>query len=234
MRVAVVGNRDDDDDGFVGHRLKDHGATFVRYVREDPSSFAAAEIGVDVLVLLGSDWSVYDEAHSQSVRAEIDLVGRAQAANLPILGVCFGGQIISSALGLIVTPTEVPEIGWKTLVTDDAEVVDPGPWFQYHFDRWSDARGISALATTESGPQAYWYGKTLALQFHPEVTEATILRWCEEGRGSLITIGEDFDQIMIDTARFVDGARARCNVLVDRFLEVSATSAYPAQSILGN
>jgi GMP synthase-like glutamine amidotransferase len=227
--VVVIGNRDDDDDGFVGDRLRDLGATFDRYVREEPFTFVGAEIGADLLVLLGSDWSVYDESHALSVKAEMDLVERSQRANLPIFGICFGGQLISRVLGSTVALTATPEIGWRTLVTNDAQVIDPGPWFQYHFDRWSDVEGISALATTESGPQAYWYGKTLALQFHPEVTEATISRWCDEGRESLLKIGEDFGQIMEDTTRLIDGARLRCNALVDRFLAVSDTAAYPAR-----
>ena len=223
----VVGNRDDDDDGFVGDRFGELGASFRRYVREEPSGLDGAEVGADVVVLLGSDWSVYDETHAESVRAEMDLVARAQRDEVPVLGICFGGQLISRSLGLDVGRCEVPEIGWRTLSSLDDAALHPGPWFQYHFDRWFAGPGIPQIASSSSGPQAYWFGKTLSLQFHPEVTEATIRRWCEEGRDSIEGVGEDLDTILADTTRHIGSARARCYELVDRFLSTSERFVYP-------
>lgn len=227
MRVVVVANSDDADDGLVGQRLKEHGATFTRLGREHPESLLGAETKADLLVLLGSDWSVYDPDHGASVRAEKSLVHRAQALELPILGICFGGQLISAALGLNVTPTESPEIGWRRLRSHDVDLVSSGPWFQYHFDRWTDGKGITSIADSIAGPQAYWHGKTLALQFHPEVTTATIERWCTAGREVLCAIGEDFEAIMQESRRLEDGARERCNVLVDHFLYRVGITSYP-------
>src|SRR5665213_196616 len=107
MRVAVVANKGDDDDGFVGARLADVGASFARYHRDDPGTLGGCEENIDLLVLLGSDWLVYDHAHTESIRAEQALVQRAQDRGLPILGICFGGQLIASTLALSVTPTQV-------------------------------------------------------------------------------------------------------------------------------
>lgn len=227
MRVAVVGNAGDDDDGFVGERLRDLGATFSRYERDDPDTLKTADQDVELLVLLGSDWSVYDEKYQRSVESERSLVLRAQQRNLPILGICFGGQLISSALGLVVAPTSLPEIGWRQLQTHDERLIASGPWFQFHFDRWTDGAGITSIAHTESGPQGYWYGKTLALQFHPEVTLPTVERWCVEGKESLLVAGEDLDRVMADTAREIERARQRCHQLVDQFLAHAQNAKYP-------
>lgn len=233
MRVAVVANEGDGDDGYVGERLLDHGADLRRFVREEPRSLENLEHEVDLLVLLGSDWSVYDERFNESIRAERDLIVRAQAADIPILGICFGGEQISNALGLKVSPSAVPEIGWKVITSFDERQISSGPWFQYHFDRWSDGDGVSSVAMSPGGPQAYWYGRSLALQFHPEVTLQTIERWCNEGRESLDRIGADFDQIMQDSRRYLPDARERCMALVDRFLLTSRAARYPSISEVG-
>ena len=233
VRVAVIANKGDSDDGFVGERLLDHGAELRSYPREEPGALEALEQQVDLLVLLGSDWSVYDESFKESIRAERDLVVRAQAADIPILGICFGGQQISNALGLKVSRSLVPEIGWKMIRSEDESQVSSGPWFQYHFDRWSDANGVSSVAYSPSGPQALWYGRSFALQFHPEVTLETIVRWCEEGRGSLDRIGVDFDRVIQDSRTYLPDARERCFALVDRFLESSRARRYPKVSEVG-
>jgi hypothetical protein len=106
-------------------------------------------------------------------------------------------------------------------------MVPSGPWFQYHFDRWTDGAGISSISSSPAGPQAYWYGRTLALQFHPEVTAPTIGRWCEEGRTQLAAVGADVGEIMSETALQIEGSRRRCHALVDLFLERSAIRCYP-------
>ncbi len=221
MRVAMIANQGDGDAGYVGERLLDHGADLSHFRREEPSSLSRLEDRIDLLVLLGSDWSVYDDQFEECVGAELELIMRAQATGIPILGICFGGQMISRALGLEVSRTVVPEIGWRSIATLDESEISPGPWFQFHFDRWTDANGVSSLATSPSGPQAYWYGRSLALQFHPEVTFATIERWCDEGRDALDLVGADFDEIIDESRVHLPMARTRCFALVDRFLERS-------------
>jgi len=229
--VAVVANRGDGDEGYIGERLEHHGARISRFERDDPASLVRADIGADLLLLLGSDWSVYDEDHSVSASAERELVLRAQRADIPVLGICYGGQLISSALGLRVTASDVPEVGWRRIVSREEAVIPSGPWFQYHFDRWWDGSGVNSVAFSDAGPQAYWYGKTLALQFHPEVTIETIQRWCDEGRDQLRAIGEDIDKIMRESSEFVRTARERCFSLVDHFLRISHVAFYPRETV---
>lgn len=233
MRVAVVANLGDGDVGYVGERLLHHGAEIAHFVREEPRLLENVEREVDLLVLLGSDWSVYDVRFEESIRAERDLIARAQSADIPVLGICFGGQQISSALGLEVSASVHPEIGWKMITTLDEMMVSSGPWFQYHFDCWSDGEGVSTLARSASGPQAFWYGRSLAIQFHPEVTFETIERWCVEGRVALDRIGADFDQIMDDSRTYLPKTRERCFALVDNFLLNASAARYPRSGAFG-
>lgn len=49
------------------------------------------------LIFLGSSHSV--NAGHAWIEDEIDLIRRAAQADVPVLGICFGGQLISKALG---------------------------------------------------------------------------------------------------------------------------------------
>ena len=132
MRVLEVANDGDGDDGFVGERLAELGATFDRRLREEPDSLARAELRADVVVLLGSDWSVHDQSLSGYTDVEIDLARRVIAKGLPLLGICFGAQLSAAALGCVVERAPRAEIGWRTLESDDPSLCGEGPWFQYH------------------------------------------------------------------------------------------------------
>src|SRR5882724_7984380 len=139
MRVGVVANIEDPEAGFVEERLEQLGATFLRKWRGDPSTLDAFERGVDLLVLLGSDWSVYDPRFAASIGAERALVQRATEIGCPTLGICFGGQLVASALGQTVERASIGEIGWVEIASDDPELFGNGPWFQYHLDRWNES-----------------------------------------------------------------------------------------------
>ena len=68
-----MANADDADAGFVGHHLRRHGYAFTECLRERPAEWPGLD-GVDLVVLLGSEWSVYWPHVAESVGAEADLV----------------------------------------------------------------------------------------------------------------------------------------------------------------
>ena len=54
----------------------------------------------DAVVAMGAPWSVYDDARIGSwVQPELDLLRVADAEGIPVLGICFGGQLLSAAHG---------------------------------------------------------------------------------------------------------------------------------------
>src|SRR5262245_66568971 len=60
--------------------------------------------GYDAIVLLGARWAVYDVALQRSwINDEVRFVRDADRAEVPVLGVCFGGQLIAHAVGGSVT-----------------------------------------------------------------------------------------------------------------------------------
>jgi GMP synthase-like glutamine amidotransferase len=227
MRVAVIANRHDDDAGHVGTRLREHGAHLDVVHREDPAQLAERVGTPDVVLLLGSDWSVHDPTRARAVTAEADVVRAAVRRGTPVLAICYGAQLAAAALGCRVTPAEQPEIGWRTIETDDDELVPSGPWFQLHTDRWWDEGPVVSLARSADAPQAFRIGRLLAVQFHPEVTSATAGRWLRES-AAVTAAGFDQEAIERELGQFGDAGTRRAERLVDTFMVAIADAPFSA------
>ena len=59
------------------------------------------------------------------VRDEIETMRRAVEADVPVLGLCFGGQTLALALGGELERAAEPEIGWLPVESED-DSVPPG------------------------------------------------------------------------------------------------------------
>src|SRR5262249_51226417 len=132
----------------------------------------------DVVVAMGSPWSVYDDELIGSwVRPELEFLRRAHENGIPVLGICFGGQALPAALGGAVVPPPESEIGWYAVRSREPDLVEPGPWFEWHHDCWVAPPGARVLAGTPVSEQAFVVGASLAVQFHPELTPAMLEGW---------------------------------------------------------
>lgn len=136
------------------------------------------------IVLMGGPMSVNDPL--PWIEQELNLIRNAVSFSIPVLGHCLGGQLISKALGGIVTRNRVREIGWF-----DVEQVTPrtsAPWFEalparfrvfhWHGETFSLPPGATSLLHNQNcAQQAFAIGNTLALQCHIEMTEAMVRQW---------------------------------------------------------
>ncbi|GAB3223425.1 type 1 glutamine amidotransferase [Mycolicibacterium hippocampi] len=186
--------------------------------------------GYDVIVPLGATWAVYDEALRDSwVGTEMALMRDAAEAGTALLGVCFGGQLLAQAFGGTVARSPRPEIGWYDVATDRPDLVPEGPWFQWHFDRWTLPLGATELARTADSSQAFVLGRTMALQFHPEVDVDLLKVWLAADRdGDVVANGSTHDELLSRTAELADDAAARIRLLVHGFLTYTAAQPRPS------
>lgn len=140
------------------------------------------------IVLLGSNRSVNEPL--DWIAAERDLVRRALEADIPMLGHCFGGQMLASAMGARVERNGFANIGWSRLrVTPDGlpllqaqEVMA----FNWHYETFQiPARARRLLYGTHCLNKGFAIGPHLAFQCHFEVDEGIVRDWCEQSAAEL-------------------------------------------------
>jgi GMP synthase (glutamine-hydrolysing) len=170
-----------------------------------------------VVVSLGSELAAYDDTIPWLER-EKDLLRAATDADVPVLGICFGGQLLARLLGGGAMPAPISEIGWLPTRTRDPRFVSEGPWFQWHFDTFEPPPGSEVVASNDAGPQAYVAGRHMGVQFHPEVTPEIMDDWVRAYRHELDAEGIDPDALLEETKRRARSSRADAWRLFDGFL----------------
>jgi GMP synthase-like glutamine amidotransferase len=172
----------------------------------------------DMIVSLGSEFAAFDDTHD-FIRREARLMERAAEADVPILGLCFGGQLLARVLGGRGFRAERSEIGWLPVRSRDADTVPEGPWFQWHFDSFTLPGGAELIADTDAGPQAFVVGRHIGLQFHPEVTVDIMDEWVRVYRHELDADGVDPDALLDETKRRAAESKRMAWQLFERFAE---------------
>jgi GMP synthase-like glutamine amidotransferase len=133
---------------------------------------------------------------------------------------------MARVLGGSVARAPKAELGWYEINSDDQSLIEGGPWFQYHWDRWQLPPGGIEIARTEIASQAFTFGRTLGLQFHPEINAHVLDLWLamEGGCVEVESEGVVVEELRAQTKAIEPASNKRGEELVDRFLSRIATS----------
>jgi GMP synthase-like glutamine amidotransferase len=229
LRALILQHEEPTPPGHVTDWLAEHDAT-VDVLRIDVDDREVDPTDHDLIVSLGSEFAAFDDSKT-FVPREAQLLRSAVDADVPVLGLCFGGQMLARVLGAEVFRGERAEIGWLPVRSTDPELVPDGPWFQWHFDSFTLPPGARLIAESDVGPQAFVAGRSLGLQFHPEVTTQIMDDWVRAYRHELDGDGVDPDELLAETKRLADESRRNAWQLFERFLrDVAGLSAEGAVS----
>ena len=174
--------------GHFATFLAAHGLEFrlIRLDEGDPAPTSCDEFSG--LGFMGGPMSANDEyPWTQPV---LHLMRCAVESGIPVIGHCLGGQMLSRALGGVVTLNPVKEIGWVPVTIERSSLarrwfgdLERFTTFQWHQDTFSIPPGGERILTGQHCPnQAYVVdGRHLGMQCHVEVTAEMIDTWCDVG-----------------------------------------------------
>jgi GMP synthase-like glutamine amidotransferase len=215
MNIAIVEQQPDAPAGLLAEWAGERGHRVVTLRAPelgagpwpDPTAF-------DAIAPLGAEHSVH-ASQDAWIAPQIDFLRAAHERDVPVLGLCFGGQALAAALGGVVRLAPAPEIGWLEVDPLDGRPIAPGPWFSWHHDTFTVPPGARELARTAACPHAFALGRSVGLQFHPEVTPAIVEGWVRGGRATLAAHGVDGDAILERTRAGAASDRVRAFALFD-------------------
>lgn len=185
MSVLVLENSDRVPPGRLGSALQEAGVevtTVAMYAREVP-----VRRSWDGVVVLGGPMGVYDGDEYLWLEPEMEFMAWVVDEEIPLLGICLGGQMAAHATGGQAHLGSVPEVGFVAVELTEAGTRDPvisqvtGPVLAVHRDTFELPPGATLLASSDRYPHAFRYRSALGIQFHPEADLAIVRGWVEAG-----------------------------------------------------
>lgn len=190
--VVIFKNVVHEGPGYLGDFLTQQNIPWQIINTYEVDALPSSILGFSGMVLMGGPMSVNDDF--PWITPLLDLIREAHDADIPLLGHCLGGQLISRALGGVVTQNSVKEIGWGEVTVSANDIakhwfgeIESFNSFHWHGETFSLPQGAThLLASAHCQNQAYAIGKHLALQTHIEVSAEMVQNWCEVGVNELV------------------------------------------------
>jgi len=230
MRILVLQHDDDSGLDALAGPLNDAGAEIeVWFAHRTPEPAHPLE-AYDGVIVLGGIANPDEDAIHPWLTVERALIEEALQREVPVLGVCLGGQLLAQAAGGVAyRAPEGPEIGWNVIQGTDEQPSDelfgdlPAAFetFEWHSFCFTPPDDAVLLYGTERFHQAFRYGRNAwGTQFHFEAEPETVNEWIDTARDEAITHGVDIDNLRATTARYGPTQVELCHRVALRFIAV--------------
>jgi GMP synthase (glutamine-hydrolysing) len=227
--AAVLVHQPDAGLGTVGDGLRAAGWDVVEHQIGDGAPFPSLD-DTDALVVMGATANVDEEDRYGWIAPERALIRDALARELPLLGICFGAQILAEAAGGEAYRMARPEFGWIPLaiVAEDDPVLGDLPVGMtacvWHYYAAALPEGAVPLAHSPASLQAYRVGSSAwGIQFHPEVSETDLRAWMKKGERDFGVAGVTLERLDADTTERIGPWQDVGRAIGERFATTAAT-----------
>ncbi len=186
--VAIFRHSPTEGPGYFAIFLEQHGIPWQLIAIDEGAELPSSTDDFSGLCFMGGPMSVNDPL--PWIAPVCDLIRQAVARNIPVIGHCLGGQLMSKALGGQISRNPVKEIGWGTIDGESDAVARhwlgefagrSGMAFHWHGETFSLPEGASRLSgNSHCANQMFALGPHLGMQCHVEMTPEMIAEWCEQ------------------------------------------------------
>ncbi len=240
MAILTIEHEGTTGAGRLARVFRDHGFRFdVRRLgpHDEPTNLPVDTDDFEGLLLMGGLPNISDNPPWLSRVTQ--LIRHAHARELPVIGVCFGAQLVAQALGGQVSKMEKPEFGYAPVHINplgQVETIFAGvPWsapqFHAHGAEVSQLPegGVLLASSDACKVQAYRVGiRTYAFQFHFEADRPMREEMMDNGAAAMEALGLTREDIAAQEAEF----DARCARAADRLCGNLVTYLFPLSSRL--
>ena len=189
--VLIIRHAATEGPGFLGDFLTSQNIPWVLIKIDEGEQLPTSAIDYSGVAMMGGPMSVNDDL--PWIAQEVYLIQDAVKHEVPLIGHCLGGQLMSKALGAKVSANKCKEIGWGSAFA--ANCSEAKNWFgehssflafHWHGETFDLPQGAVHLLSSEyCQNQAWAIGKHLAMQCHIEMTEEMVISWCKHGAEEL-------------------------------------------------
>jgi len=215
--------------GYLGHFLDDHNVPYEMICIDEGITVPQDLHAISGLIFMGGFMNVTDPL--QWIQEEKALIRKAYDKNIPIMGICLGGQLISAALGGKITHWPDMEIGWHQV--ESAIEHSQNSWlknlpeefvpFHWHADTFSVPEGATAILHSKCRMnKAFVIGNSIAMQFHLEMTVDMVREWVRLYKSDLehgYACAQKSDEIMVNLQERIDALHQCADILYGRWIK---------------
>lgn len=186
--VAIFRHSATEGPGYFAIFLEQQGIPWHLIAIDEGESIPLTVDGFSGLCFMGGPMSVNDPL--PWIAPVCALIRDAVAKDVPVIGHCLGGQLMSKALGGQISKNPVKEIGWGETCGEDGQLAQD--WlgrfagkaamaFHWHGETFSLPPGATRLVgNAHCANQMFVLGPNLGMQCHVEMTPEMIATWCEQ------------------------------------------------------